>query len=162
LLGNTAPRGKTREGLTASIENCLDGASRIKRQHERKLKSQSKSSFSSGFCDNASSNSRSIGYQKECSPTIRTGRPPSVLCINDQGGQNMDFTENKTGTLRAQEHGHQPLIYDNHARDARYSGPLKVVPTITAHYGTGGNNTALVDDHYQKPLVPLGTQITKE
>jgi len=34
--------------------------------------------------------------------------------INDQGGQVMEISENMTGTLRAQEHGHQPLVYENH------------------------------------------------
>lgn len=39
---------------------------------------------------------------------------PCVLCLNDQGGSQMHLTEDKAGTLRAQEHGHQPLVFDNH------------------------------------------------
>ena len=31
--------------------------------------------------------------------------------LNDQGGQSMDVTINVTGTLRAQEHGHQPIVF---------------------------------------------------
>ena len=57
----------------------------------------------------------------------------------------MECSENVTGTLRAQEHGHQPLVlYDNHGKDARYKGPLKVAPTVVTTYGTGGNNLPLV------------------
>ena len=62
---------------------------------------------------------------------------PSVLCLNDQGGSVMDCSENVSGTLRAQEHGHQPLVYENHGVDSRYTGPHKVAPTMSARYGTG-------------------------
>ena len=74
---------------------------------------------------------------------------PSVLCLNDQGGSVMDCTEDVTGTLRAQEHGHQPLVFENHGIDARYTGPHKVAPTMSARYGTGGNNVPLVE---QEPV----------
>lgn len=49
-----------------------------------------------------------------------------------------------TNTLRAQAHGHQPLVYENHGIDARYTGPHEVSPTISARCGTGGNNAPLV------------------
>lgn len=70
---------------------------------------------------------------------------PSVLCLNDQGGSVMNCSENISGTLRAQEHGHQPLVYENHGVDSRYTGPHKVAPTMSARYGTGGNNVPLVE-----------------
>lgn len=70
---------------------------------------------------------------------------PSVLCLNDQGGSVMNGSENVSGTLRAQEHGHQPLVYENHGIDSRYTGPHKVAPTMSARYGTGGNNVPLVE-----------------
>jgi len=35
---------------------------------------------------------------------------PSILILNDQGGAVMDFSEDITATLRAQEHGHQPVV----------------------------------------------------
>ena len=35
----------------------------------------------------------------------------AVLCLNDQGGSVMSVSENVTATLRAQEHGHQPIIF---------------------------------------------------
>ena len=39
---------------------------------------------------------------------------PSVLCLNDQGGSVMECSKDISGTLRAQEHGHQPLVFENH------------------------------------------------
>ncbi|WP_242869871.1 DNA cytosine methyltransferase [Desulfitobacterium hafniense] len=100
--------------------------------------------LTAGFCGNASAEARGIGYQAECSPTIKTGTAPSVLCLNDQGGSQMHCTEDITGTLRAQEHGHQPLVFENHGIDSRYSGPHAVAPTMSARMGTGGNNVPLV------------------
>lgn len=40
----------------------------------------------------------------------RPSRPSNVVVLNDQGGQVMDVSVEKTGTLRAQEHGHQPVV----------------------------------------------------
>ena len=67
-----------------------------------------------------------------------------VLCLNDQGGSQMHLTEEKTGTLRAQEHGHQPLVFDNHGQDSRFRGPVRASQTVMASFGTGGNNQPLV------------------
>ena len=102
------------------------------------------------FSAGQGSKARSIGYQEECSPTLKaaesgTNMVPSVLCLNDQGGSVMECSENVSGTLRAQEHGHQPLVYENHGIDSRYTGPHKVAPTMSARYGTGGNNVPLVE-----------------
>ncbi|MCQ1530114.1 DNA cytosine methyltransferase [Lutispora saccharofermentans] len=101
---------------------------------------------------------------------------PSILCLNDQGGNRMDVTENITATLRAQMDGHpplvlgsqqggaeicenlcptitsaagtsgnnQPVLFENHGIDSRYTGPHAVAPTMSARYGTGGNNVPLV------------------
>ncbi len=55
----------------------------------------------------------------------------------------MDLSVECAGTLRAQEHGHQPLVYENHGIDCRYTGPMNVSPTICARAGEGGNNLSL-------------------
>lgn len=67
----------------------------------------------------------------------------SSLCLNDQGGQRMDVTENFTATLRAESH-HPPLVFENHSQDTRYKGPLNVAQTVLSTYGTGGNNQPFV------------------
>ena len=151
--------------------------------------------LTAGFCGNAGAEARGIGYQAECSPTIKTGTAPSVFCLNDQGGSQMHCTKDITGTLRAQEHGHQPLImatqqggaeigggicptipsaagtsgnnqpvlFDNHAKDCRYTGPLEVAPTVTSTYGTGGNNVPLVGDPVaQETICIAGNTIDRE
>lgn len=67
----------------------------------------------------------------------------SSLCLNDQGGQRMDVTEDFTATLRAASN-HPPLVFENHSQDTRYKGPLNVAQTVLSTYGTGGNNQPFV------------------
>lgn len=38
----------------------------------------------------------------------------------------------------------QPVVFDNHAQDARYSELKGVCPTVIARWGTGGGNTPIV------------------
>ena len=89
-------------------------------------------------------------FAEEVAPTLK-GSPsgncmPTVMCLHDQGGQRMDVCENMTGTLRASEKGHQPLVYENHGVDARIRESNEVSPTVTARHGTGGGNTPLVQE----------------
>lgn len=67
----------------------------------------------------------------------------SRLCLNDQGGERMDVTEDVTCTLRAGAN-HPPLVFENHSQDSRYTGPLDVAQTVLSTFGTGGNNQPFV------------------
>ena len=40
----------------------------------------------------------------------RPSRPGHIVILNDQGGSVMDVSEDVTATLRAQDHGHPPVI----------------------------------------------------
>ena len=80
----------------------------------------------------------------------------SSVILNDQGGNRMDITEDVTCTLRAEAH-HPPCVmdaavFDNHGRDTRFTGPIDVAPTISATYGTGGNNQPFVVGDTPKTL----------
>ena len=106
--------------------------------------------LTAAFSAGAGASAGTIGYAEEVSPTLK-GSPsgncmPSVMCLHDQGGQRMDVCENMTGTLRANEKGHQPLVYENHSIDARVRESSEISPTVTARYGTGGGNTPLVQE----------------
>ena len=112
--------------------------------------------LTAAFSAGAGASAGSIGYNKEVAPTLKGSAGgncmPSILCLNDQGGSVMECSENVSGTLRAQEHGHQPillhpeknLLYENYGIDSRYTGPHKVSQTLSARMGTGGLNTPLV------------------
>ena len=68
---------------------------------------------SAGFCTEHSAKARSIGFEKEVSPTLRAGTVPAA-------------------------------VYENHGQDTRFKGPLDTAPTVSATYGTGGNNQPFV------------------
>ena len=104
--------------------------------------------IAAAFSAGAGKTAGGIGYSENIAPTLKGSASgncmPSVLCLNDQGGGIMDCSEDMTGTLRSQTHGHQPVVFENHGIAARYKGPLPVTPTLSARAGTGGNNLSLV------------------
>ena len=68
-----------------------------------------------------------------------------IVMATQQGGAEICVNLCPTITSAAGTSGNnQPVLFDNHGRDCRYNGPLKVAPTIAATYGTGGNNVPLV------------------
>ena len=71
---------------------------------------------SAGFSTEHSAQSRSIGYEEEMSPTLRTGVVPAAM------------------------------TFDNHPQDCRYEGQMEQSPTVIARYGAGGNNQPLVTE----------------
>ena len=82
--------------------------------------------FVAGFSAGAGASAGGIGYNESVAPTLK-GSPggncmPSILHVD-----------------------RREKIYENHGIDARYTGPYDVAPTVTARYGTGGNNTPLVE-----------------
>jgi len=119
--------------------------------------------IAAGFSAGQGEKAGGIGYQEECAPTLKapesgSNMVPSVLCLNDQGGSIMNVSHNITGTLRAQMNGHPPLVmgnepelYENHGIDSRYTGPHEVAPTMSARYGTGGNNVPLITQNSVLP-----------
>lgn len=145
ILRRAEERGKD---LPAQLEAALELQAGITELPIVPAPSQNGSRNVAGFCAGAGPSAGTIGYQEERAPTLKASASgnmmPSILCLNDQGGQRMDLSLDHTGTLRADEKGHQPLVYENQGIDARYSGPHKVAPTMSARYGTGGNNIPLV------------------
>ena len=130
--------------------------------------------FVAGFSAGAGASAGGIGYNESVAPTLK-GSPggncmPSVLCLNDQSGQSMAYSENITGTLRAQERGHQPLalnpadplLYENYGIDSRYTGPHKIAPTLSARMGTGGLNTSLVQQVAEEVICIAGNAIDRQ
>ena len=104
--------------------------------------------FAAGFCAEDSISARGIGYQEECAPTLKAVvKGPSVMCLNDQGGQVMDCTENITGTLRAQMHSHQPLILESNQEHARVRTD-GLSPTLPASMGMGGGYVPMVYENH--------------
>ena len=71
---------------------------------------------SAGFCTEHSAKSRTIGYEEECSPTLRAGVVPAAVAL------------------------------ENHPTDSRVKlSEDSNVQTLTSRMGTGGNNVPLVE-----------------
>lgn len=81
--------------------------------------------------------------ERKRNPKTTEGCTRKTICLNDQGGERMDYYLEESGTLRAKA-GNPPLVYENHGQDARYKGPLDESPTLASNLGQGGNNQPFV------------------
>lgn len=106
----------------------LDGGS----SREILFEQKSLSGDTSEGCEKEKRNTRAIkeGFNK-------------TICLNDQGGERMDFYSDESGTLRASG-GIAPFVFENHSQDSRYRGPLKETQTLASNLGQGGNNQPFV------------------
>ena len=59
---------------------------------------------------------------------------------------------------RSRAAGGAALIFENHAHDARITEPLDIAPTVSASYGTGGNNQPFVLNCYDVRFTSEGTK----
>ena len=82
---------------------------------------------------------------------LESGAGAAGICLNDQGGDCMEVSEDVAATLRAETHGHLPCIVDeaipleHHPIDSRITMTDNgKVQTLTSRMGTGGNNVPLV------------------
>ena len=71
-----------------------------------------------------------------------------MICLNDQGGDRMDITENITSTLRASMGGNQPIVMATQQGGAEIYFDL--CPTIASAAGTSGNNQPVLFDNHAK------------
>ena len=91
------------------------------------------------------------GYTEPCrrpwqtaARTFAAGVGKTSVCLNDQGGERMDITNDVTTTLRAEAHHPPCVLYENHSQDTRYTELKDTAPTVSSTYGTGGNNQPFV------------------
>ena len=137
-------------------------------------------------------------WQRAAEDTQNSIGATGATCLNDQGGNRMDVTENVTATLRAEAH-HPPCVmesagfctehsakarsigferevsptlragtvpaavYENHGQDTRFKGPIDTAPTVSATYGTGGNNQPfVVEQCYDVRFTSEGTKNARQ
>ena len=56
----------------------------------------------------------------------------------------------------------QPVLFENHGIDSRYTGPHPVAPTMSARYGTGGNNVPLIGQEEPETYCIVGNVIDRQ
>lgn len=69
----------------------------------------------------------------------------AISVLNDQGGEAMSVSYNMTGTLRASEHGHQPIVLESNQVHATIS-QTGICPTLPASMGLGGGYVPMVTE----------------
>lgn len=80
-----------------------------------------------------------------------------VYAIQMDGSSKADTVSDKTPTLTVPDKQSKVMavvtenpveggvaMFENHAHDSRYTGPLTVSQTVSQLFGTGGNNTPLI------------------
>ena len=130
LSGDSEPGSEKRKGFAGSSESGAAYAVRVR-----------------GGCDGGG---KGALVQNERSGTLGCNNDQTVFCLNDQGGSVMGISQDISGTLRAQEHGHQPLVtvFD----PAQITSPVnrsrpepgKPCHTLTSRMGTGGGNVPIM------------------
>lgn len=130
LSGDTEPGSETRKRPAGSPESGAAYAVQVR-----------------GGCDGGG---KGALVQKELSGTLSRNNDQTVFCLNDQGGSVMGISQDISGTLRAQEHGRQPLVtvFD----PAQITSPVnrsrpepgKPCHTLTSRMGTGGGNVPIM------------------
>jgi DNA (cytosine-5)-methyltransferase 1 len=102
-----------------------------------------------GICLNDQGGSR-MDISQDVAGTLRAEahHPPVTLqsagfCTEHSAkARGIGFEIEKSPTLKASKP--PATVYENHSQDSRYNGPLETADTVTAQYGTGGNNQPLV------------------
>ena len=82
---------------------------------------------SAGFDGNMGAKTGNIGYEEEKAPTLKAptlnaGKQMHCVCLNDQGGSSISVSYDVIGTLRAQEHGHQPIVLEGNGSRPSHRG----------------------------------------
>lgn len=86
------------------------------------------------------------------SPTLRAEsheHDPVVIC-RSHGQANAETLEDLCPTLNCNHE--QPIVFESHSQDARYTQQGDTSPACTAQWGTGGNNMPLVTEKYARDI----------
>lgn len=83
-----------------------------------------------------------------------------VPILNDQGGGVMGVSYNVTGTLRAAEHGQQPIVFESNAQPVVLESnqihatvtQTGICPTLSASMGMGGGYIPMVTNKAEKAI----------
>ena len=112
----------------------------------------------------------SISIEDNLSPTLRAETHqhlPIVYGLGYYNSEGMKSSNPYSGIYRADtartldinggspacNQGGMLVLFDNHRKDARYTGPCDVSPTINSYLGTGGLNAPLIATDYKCPPI---------
>ena len=156
ILNRTSRRGKKLQELleTALLEMIEWWASRGGQAYTLKIRS------------GCAGGGKGALVQTEKTGTLSTLQDQTLFqaipVLNDQGGEAMSVSYNITGTLRAAEHGHQPIVFESNAQPIVLESnqihatvtQTGICPTLPASMGMGGGYVPMITDHpADRPVV---------
>ena len=153
LLGDLAESQGQRKGTAAAVGNSPPDSGWCGAEKERQvnfyiLSMETAEKKEVCLCLNDQGGER-MDVSINVTATLRagmSGHPPLVMG-SQQGNAGIGVDLCPTLTEAAGTSGNnQPILFENHGIDARYTGPHEVAPTMSARYGTGGNNVPLVSE----------------
>ena len=80
-------------------------------------------------CNGKGWNDENVSY------TLNTIDRPAVAVLNDQGGSVMGISEDVTGALRAETHGHEPILFEPRSQDGVPRIHGTTAPTLNTAQG---------------------------
>ena len=148
------------EAYTLKIRSGRDGGGKgplVQTEKSATLSTlQDQTLFVAAFTAGQGAKAKGIGWVEEQAPTLRTdgglSAMPTVLC-RAHGQANAETLEDSCPTLNCNHE--QPIVFESHSQDARYTQQGNTSPACTAQWGTGGNNMPLVAE---KSLTPWDEQ----
>lgn len=141
------PAWKETAGLTA---NCPTGNDRV-------VAGGRNTAYTLKIRSGCTGGGKSALVQTEKTGTLSTLQDQThfqaIPVLNDQGGGAMSVSYNMTGTLRASEHGHQPIVLESNQVHATVT-QNGICPTLPASMGMGGGYIPMITDHpADRPVV---------
>lgn len=156
---NTEPRIQTWKGIARNPADSTAGHDRVVGGEEERvavLPINDKATRWNGGGKtrkhDGSGNGLGVGSEKDPMFTITAGDKHAVLC-RANGQSNAETIEDCAPTLNCNHE--QPIVFESHSQDARYTQQGDTSPACTAQWGTGGNNMPLVAE---KALTPWDNQ----
>lgn len=142
------PAWKEAAGLTA---NCPTGNDRVVAEGGRNT------AYTLKIRSGCAGGGKGALVQTEKTGTLSTLQDQTLFqaipVLNDQGGGAMSVSYNMTGTLRASEHGHQPIVLESNQVNATVT-QNGICPTLPASMGLGGGYVPMITDHpADRPVV---------
>lgn len=117
--------------------------------NDRMVGQQGGQAYTLKICSGCAGGGKGALVQTEKVGTLSTIQDQTLFqaipVLNDQGGGAMSVSYNMTGTLRASEHGHQPIVLESNQVHATVS-QTGICPTLPASMGLGGGYVPMVTE----------------
>ena len=90
------------------------------------------------------------------------GHQPLVMATQQSGAEIGEGICPTITSAAGTSGNNQPVLFENHGIDSRYTGPHPVAPTMSARYGTGGNNVPLIGQEEPETYCIVGNVIDRQ